>query len=122
MRTLLAESLRSDGYRVEEAESGAALARAIAARLERRHLASLDLIVSDVRLPGLSGLEVIDALRSVDWSVPVIVMTAFGDEDVRAEALRLGAVAVLDKPFDVESLRSVVRRALATRGASSLPP
>lgn len=113
-RTLLAEILRGDGYRVEEAASGPDLARAIANRLETRRAVPLDLIVADVRMPGMSGLQVLDALRAVDWATPVVVMTAFGDDDVRAEALRLGAIAVLQKPFEMDDLRTVVRRALAT--------
>ena len=114
MRSLVAAMLRGEGYRVEEAASGADLTRAIAARLDRRHGAPLDLVVSDVRMPGPSGLQVLEALRTVDWATPVVVMTAFGDEDLRAEALRLGAAAVLDKPFALEDLKRTVRRLIGT--------
>jgi DNA-binding NtrC family response regulator len=66
------------------------------------------LIISDVRMPGVSGLDVLATLRREDWSTPVILMTAFGDLETRAEARRLGAKALFDKPFDVDDLRTAV--------------
>jgi FixJ family two-component response regulator len=65
-------------------------------------------------MPGLTGLEVLAGLRKRDQSTPVILITAFGDEQTHAEAKRLGATAVIDKPFDTADLLTAVRRALAT--------
>ena len=69
----------------------------------------MDLVITDVRMPGPSGVEMLEWLRGVVWSIPVIVITAFGDPVLHAEARRLGALAVLDKPFDVNELLALVR-------------
>jgi DNA-binding response OmpR family regulator len=52
----------------------------------------------------LTGLDVLTELRWDDWAIPVILITAFGDEDTHAEGERLGAAAVFNKPFDIDSL------------------
>ena len=70
-----------------------------------------DVIVSDVNMPGLSGLDVLAALRCADWTTPVILITAFGDQQIRAEAEALGAARRLDKPVDPGALRAAVARA-----------
>lgn len=61
-------------------------------------------------MPGKSGLEVLAGLRQSDWSTPVILITAFGDEWTHAEAQRLGATSI-DKPFDLHDLRLLAREA-----------
>jgi DNA-binding response OmpR family regulator len=71
----------------------------------------VDLILTDVHMPGCSGLDVIEVLRDADWKTPVIVMTAFGDDETRARAEQLGAV-MLEKPFRLDSLRAAVRVSL----------
>jgi DNA-binding NtrC family response regulator len=78
-----------------------------------------DVLVSDVRMPGLGGLDVLRGLRHCEWANPVILITAFGDEATHLEAVRLGAAAVLDKPFDVDDLRAIL---LATFPPVSPPP
>ena len=109
MRALLSSGLREAGYFVDEAENGMDLL----AKLARSLLGlpdggPIDIVVTDIRMPGFSGLEVLAALRNTDHSVPVILITAFGDEQTHELAGRLGANAILDKPFDVGELRSVV--------------
>lgn len=64
----------------------------------------VDLLVTDVRMPGFSGLDVLTALRRVSVRCPVVLVTAFGDEALHQFARQLGVVAVLDKPFDVNEL------------------
>jgi len=106
MRQLLAHALRMDGYRVTEVRDGSELLDAMAGYLIRGKGGSLDLVVTDVRMPKIGGLEAIAGLRQCDWSTPVVVITAFGDEETHAEARRLGAIAVFDKPFDLRAIRS----------------
>ena len=72
----------------------------------------VDLVISDIRMPGKSGLEVLDSLRDQECLPAVILMTAFGCEVTRAEATRLGARAVLSKPFGLGELRGAVRAIL----------
>jgi DNA-binding NtrC family response regulator len=108
MRALCAAQLRDDGYQVIEARNGAELVRAIH-RFEHAGV-RLDLILTDVRMPGFDGLEVLEYLKYARLSVPVIVMTAFGDARVHREAEDLDAALVLDKPFDMEELGAHVAR------------
>ena len=111
IRSLIACALRHDGIAVTEAASGSALIELVAKRVlkKRRLRAPFDLIVSDVRMPGPDGLEILGALRHAGWWTPVILITAFADEHVHAEAYRLGAVAVFDKPFELDALRLLAR-------------
>lgn len=71
-------------------------------------------VVSDLRMPGLSGLDLLALLKCASHPVPVILLSAHHDAATRAEARALGAVAVVDKPIDPDVLRSLVLR--ATRG------
>jgi CheY-like chemotaxis protein len=105
MRSMLAEALRREGYAVVEARNGdELLARVRSSVLSTDDGAPVDLVVSDIRMPGCSGLEVLEKLRDEDWAVPVILITAFGDEETHRKARSLGATLVLDKPFDVGDL------------------
>ena len=118
MRDLVAQTLNRAGFEVIEACSAAELRQ----KLETLVLRStdgrpVDLIVSDVRMPWGSGLTVLAGLRRSDWATPLIVITAFGDEATHAEARRLGAVAVFDKPFDLYRLRETALRCV---GASAM--
>jgi len=74
-----------------------------------------DLILTDLRLPGLSGLELLAALRRQDSHTPVVVMTAFGSIENAVEAMKAGAVDFLPKPFSLDHLMTVVTKALELR-------
>jgi CheY-like chemotaxis protein len=66
-------------------------------------------IVTDIRMPGLSGLDVLHGLRVAQFPAAVIVITAFGSPETREQALALGAHAVFDKPFEIDDLVESVR-------------
>jgi DNA-binding response OmpR family regulator len=110
MRAMLARRLRSRGHRVIEASDGTRLH----ALIDDLVLAgppgapAIDLVISDVRMPGCSGMEVLAWLRRCDWRTPIILITAFGDDELHAEARRLGAFAVFDKPFDLDDLCTAI--------------
>ena len=105
MRALMCEVLRREGYEVVEAASGTELIeRLVAGLIAEEDARAPDLIVTDVRMPGCTGLEVLARLRRNDWSTPVILITAFGDLATHEEAQRLGASYVLDKPFELDAL------------------
>lgn len=113
LRWLIANSLRGEGFEVLEAEDGLELIdRVGASLLDTLELDAIDLIVSDVRLPGWTGLEVLAGLNSAGCHTPVVLITAFGDAEVHAAGKRLGAAAVLDKPFDLSELSSLAARLL----------
>jgi CheY-like chemotaxis protein len=109
-RRLLAEVLWREGYRVIEASDGYDLMHQIVIHIvsNERH-DPLDLVVSDVRMPGSSGLDVLSCARTAGYSVPFILITAFGDGEIHSRARSLDAAAVLDKPFDVPDLVELVR-------------
>jgi CheY-like chemotaxis protein len=108
MRRLLAARLRAAGHHVVEASDGVGIVDVIESMVWSEPPDAFDVIVSDVHMPGLSGLDVLAALRCSGLPTPVILITAFGDDDVHAEALELGAVAVLDKPIDPQALDAAV--------------
>ncbi len=110
MRRFLAAALRMDGYEVTEAASGVEVLNCIGPYLYDGKEFDLDLIISDIRMPGADGLEILAGLSKCEGAPPVILITAFGDHQTHADAERFGAVDVLDKPFDIQDLRAVVRR------------
>jgi two-component system response regulator PilR (NtrC family) len=108
MRELLAIVLRREGYDVLVASDGAT---AIAA-LER---GSVDLLISDIKMPDMTGIEVLRAAKSLDPALPAIMMTAFASQETAIEALRLGACDYVIKPFNVDELKVKVREKLESR-------
>jgi DNA-binding response OmpR family regulator len=105
LRKLIATTLRHDGYEVIEATNGMELLDSLEMVVERRQPYA---IVSDVRMPLLSGMDVLAVIRASSTQVPVILITAFGDVDTHGEAHDLGAVAILDKPFDLSALTTLL--------------
>jgi DNA-binding NtrC family response regulator len=73
-----------------------------------------DLIVTDFKLPGMSGLEFLQAVKRVDANIPVIIMTAFGTVESAVEAMKAGASDFVLKPFALAELVLVIRKELAT--------
>jgi FixJ family two-component response regulator len=72
-------------------------------------------IVLDIRMPVMTGFDLQSAIAGTSRALPVVFITGHGDEDVRAQALRAGAVDVLFKPIDEEALVTAIERALAAR-------
>ena len=72
-----------------------------------------DLVLLDLRLPKMSGLQVLQTLREQQFSAPVIVITAYGSEEVVVRALRLGANDYVAKPFELDEMINVVERVLS---------
>ena len=114
LRETLAMALRADGHEVVAVEDGFDLLGVLESSLDRElGTDKFDLVISDIRMPGMSGLQVFAQMQHQPRVPPVVFMTAFGDEDVHKEAIRIGAVAVLNKPFDLDELRGFVGKLLA---------
>ncbi len=77
--------------------------------------ADVDLVISDLRMPGMTGMELLSAVRELDKEVPFIIITGYADVDNAIEALRLGATDFLKKPFDMDELRIQIEHTLAHR-------
>jgi two-component system response regulator HydG len=104
----LADGLADRGYAARALGSGRAALQALAAR-------EIDLLVTDLRMPDVDGLALLDAARAPGLDVPVLVMTAFGAIDSAVESIRRGAFHYLTKPFKLDELVVFVERALADR-------
>nr|HEX4318837.1 response regulator [Kofleriaceae bacterium] len=114
LRGLVATALRGAGHDVVEVGDGAEALEYVGDVLERdlAELRAPDVVISDVHMPHLTGLHVAASLRGTRPAIPTILITAFGDVDSHAMAKRVGAVAMLDKPFDLDALRDVVEMAV----------
>jgi CheY-like chemotaxis protein len=106
----LVNSLQKEGYVTEGARTGEDA-------LHRMADTSFDCVISDVKMPGMDGFELLQWLRQNRPRTRVIMMTAFGSPTARQEALRSGVIAYMEKPFDLRSLKEELRR-LAAADAS----
>jgi len=109
MRMLFKWMLRKEGYEVIEADGGVALLRWINRTALPPWTTFFDLIVSDIRMPDLTAIQVLSAMRNTVTGTPVILVTAYDDAATRREALELGVSAVLAKPVARDDLRSALR-------------
>ncbi len=108
LRRSLAMAFEARGYEVRCAQSG------------EKALAVLDdflpeLVLLDLRLPGMDGIEVMEKILAWNPEIPVIVMTAYGDTQTTVEAVKKGAGNFVDKPFELEDLRNMVEKLLEDR-------
>ena len=109
MRKLLAMSLRKKGYEVTELADGPSMLDRFFSVDSVQKEAAFDLIISDVRMPGLTGMEILEVMGKIKGFPPVILITAFGDEETHKQAYLFGAVAMFDKPFEVNELIAKVQ-------------
>jgi len=102
IRWSIAETLGAAGHEVVEAADAASARRLLG------ETSDLDLVLLDLRLPDSSDLALLADIRRKAPNVPVIVMTAFGTPEITADALRMGALTVLNKPFNMHDIETVV--------------
>ncbi len=107
-RIVLAEALRSMGLSVVDVADGGRMLVSVATRYREPAEPDVDLIVTDVRMPVCSGLDIVEALRAAKWRTPVIFVTGHATPWVLEMAERLGATVML-KPLDLESFEKKVR-------------
>jgi CheY-like chemotaxis protein len=109
IRALVVVALRGMGYEIIEARSGGELLEELGDGILSGDPATRpDVIVSDIRMPGVTGMEVLAGLRQAGWETPIVLMTAFVDGEIREEAERLGVDAFFAKPFDIDDLLTAV--------------
>ncbi|MFW5739862.1 MAG: sigma-54-dependent transcriptional regulator [Myxococcota bacterium] len=111
-REMGAFNLRKTGHEVDVAETGE---QGLASFSPEHH----DLVITDIRMPGLSGIDVLKHIKERATDIPVVVITAFGSVDVAVEAMRAGAYDFIEKPFKRDQLLLTVERALENRALRS---
>ena len=105
IRRMLTRVLSSEGFIVKEAINGLEALK----RLEEENYS---LVLLDLKMPGLNGIETLKKIREYDLNLPVIMMSAYGSIPEAVEAMKLGALDYLIKPFDIEELKIIVERAI----------
>ena len=116
MRHLLAAVLRREGYEIIEASDGTEAVGYIYPLVFGGNAAAApDLIITDLCMPGWTGIRILEMVCGGHVPLPVILITAFGAAETHAEARHLGAAAMFDKPFDVDDLRAAVLKLVPPR-------
>ena len=105
LRQSFEKLLSEEGYEIRTAATGEAGLEAVKQKAP-------DLVIMDVRMPGMSGLETLKAMREIDQKLPVIVMTAFGTTETAIEATKLGAFDYVLKPFSIPDILVLINQAL----------
>ncbi|MFQ5848166.1 MAG: sigma-54-dependent transcriptional regulator [Candidatus Methylomirabilales bacterium] len=110
MREFLSILLEREGFQVECAEDGEEALQAV-------RKAQFDLIISDLRMPNLDGVRLLEGLQKVEPEIPVVLVTAYASAESAIQAMKLGAYDYLTKPFRVEEIKQVISRALESKAA-----
>lgn len=105
MRDSVGETLRRAGFTVVAAQDGESALRQVSAQRP-------DAVVTDLKMPGMTGVELLERIGSIDPEIPVIVMTAYGTIETAVDAMRLGAFDYVTKPFEGDELVIAVKRGL----------
>jgi len=109
MRSLIKDFIEEEGYEADCVEKGA---YAFGKLLNE----SFDLIITDIRMPGFSGLDILPNLRKLSPDVTIVVITAFGSEEVFCKALERGANAYLEKPIQLGKLSALIQEMFSLEG------
>ena len=110
---VLASLLRREGHKVDLTETGSGAVEMLGREV-------YDLVITDVRLPGASGIDVLKTSKEICPEAPVIVITAFASDETAEEARKLGAFNFITKPFDNEKIVADVEIALGWKRLGSL--
>ncbi|MBD2845597.1 response regulator [Paenibacillus sp. IB182496] len=110
IRVLLVEVFSSEGYQTFQASNGKLALEIVKAE-------SPNLVLLDMKIPGMDGLEILKHIKAIDRDIKVIMMTAYGELDMIKEATDLGALMHFTKPFDIDEMRVAVNMQL--RGGDS---
>ncbi|MFZ3589091.1 response regulator [Bacillus sp. DJP31] len=108
IRILLNEVFQKEGYTTFQAANGFQ-----ALDIVDKH--SPDLVLLDMKIPGMDGIEILKRMKAVDPDIQAIIMTAYGELDMIQEAKDLGAITHFAKPFDIDEIRDAVKNHLQIR-------
>lgn len=113
IRILLEEVFESEGYRTFQASNGKLA-------LEIVEKESPEMVLLDMKIPGMDGLEILKRIKTISKDIKVIMMTAYGELDVIKETTELGALMHFTKPFDIDELRVAVNNQFENGSESKL--
>ncbi len=108
MRSLLRDFFEEEGFETDSVDNGVDA-------LEKLSGDHFDLVITDIRMPGLTGLDILPTIRKLSPEIPIIVMTAYGSDDVRHRSLERGATIYLEKPIHLSRLRTVIREMVSRK-------
>lgn len=108
IRILLNEVFQKEGYKTFQAANGVQ-----ALEIVKKH--APDLVLLDMKIPGMDGIEILKRMKVIDPDIRVIIMTAYGELDMIQEAKDLGAITHFAKPFDIDDIRAAVRKHIPQR-------
>jgi len=113
LRRVLTAMLKRDGHVVVQASSG----------LEAiEHIGEVDVVITDLRMPGADGMEVLRTASKTHPHVPVIMITAYGSVGQAVEAIKAGAFDYIEKPFEQDAIRTIVEKAIGQATANRMAP
>lgn len=105
IRLLLSEVFLKEGYEIYSAATGE---EALAIVNKEK----LDLVMLDIKIPGMDGIDILKQIKKIDKNLKVIMMTAYGELNLIGEAMKKGAIAYFLKPFDIYEIRQTVKKEL----------
>jgi two-component system response regulator PilR (NtrC family) len=108
MRDFLSIMLKKEGYDVVTAETGRDALKALQTEI-------FDLVVSDVKMPGMDGIDVLKAVKEVSSETVVVMITAYATTETAVEAMKLGAYDYITKPFKIDEIKLILQKALEKR-------
>jgi len=108
MRALLKDCLLEQGVETDSAENGSEAFRKLVKE-------SFDLVITDVQMPGLTGLDILPGIKKLQPETSIIVMTAFGSEEVCRKSFNRGATAYLEKPIPMDRLKTMIHEMISTK-------
>ena len=108
MRSLLKDFIEAEGFEIDSVGNGSEAFRILVREL-------FDLVISDIRMPGLTGLDIIPGIKKLQPEAPIIVITAFGSEEVHRRAIERGATAYLENPLRFHDLKTMIHEIMSSK-------
>ena len=111
MRSLLIDFFEEEGFETDSVSNGSEAFRILVREI-------FDIVLTDIRMPGLTGLDIIPGVRKLQPETVIIVITAFGSEEVHHKAMERGANSYLEKPLRFHELRRMIHELLSSKGGN----
>jgi DNA-binding response OmpR family regulator len=108
MMSLLKDFLEDEGFETDSVSNGSDAFRKLVKEL-------FDLIITDIRMPGLTGLDILPGIKKLQPQASIIVITAFGSEEVRRRSFEKGATGYLEKPIHFNKLRTLIHEMISSK-------